>query len=217
MEKDEDFIRFLYLDRYFAGFDPSAHGRIGSIVMNCNPFTLGHRWLIERALGKVDFLILFVVEEDSSDFSFAERMAMVREGTGDLERVMVVPSGPFILSRRTFPEYFIKETRETIEENTESDIRLFAEKIAPRLGIRCRIFGEEPLDEVTRQYNHAMEKILPQYGIEAISVPRREAGGEAISASRVRRCLEEGTADRLDTLLPETTRRMLRQTGVPIE
>ncbi|EFA28598.1 ABC transporter, ATP-binding protein, partial [Haemophilus influenzae HK1212] len=38
----------------------------GSIVMNANPFTLGHRYLIEQALQQCDHLHLFIVGEDAS-------------------------------------------------------------------------------------------------------------------------------------------------------
>lgn len=205
IEKDSNFIKFLYLDRYFINFECSSYENIGSIVMNCNPFTLGHRYLIEKALDKVDFLIVFVVEEDKSIFSFVERFNMVRKGTADLKNVMVVPSGPFILSQISFPEYFFKETSEDIEQHTEQDIQTFAEKIAPQLGIKYRFVGEEPEDEITNQYNFAMKKILPKYGMELIEIPRIKINDQYISASSVRRIMEENDKNKLYKLLPETT------------
>lgn len=208
-EKGEDFIKKLYIDRYFTGFEPSMYKTVGSIVMNCNPFTFGHRYLIQTALEQVDFLIIFVVQEDLSIFSFAERFAMVRNNTADLANVMVVPSGEFILSRRTFPEYFKKETDAEITENTESDIRLFAEKIAPTLGITHRFAGEELEDEVTDMYNQAMRQILPTYGIRFVEIPRKKNGNSVISASRVRKCLQEGNWEQLERLIPEATRQVL--------
>lgn len=209
IKRDNNFIRLLYLDRYFTGFHFYDHKKIGSIVMNCNPFTYGHRFLIEQALKEVDFLIIFVVEEDLSVFSFAERFAMIRGGGKDLNNVMVVPSGPFILSQMSFPEYFIKETSEDIVEHTKQDITTFAEKIAPQLGIRYRFVGEEPEDSVTNQYNLAMKTILPQYGIELIEIPRKTVNGKYISASLVRQYMEENDRDKLVELLPETTRRLI--------
>lgn len=53
---------------------------IGSIVMNCNPFTLGHRYLVEEASRQSDLLYIFVVEEDKSDFPFEDRFNMVKAG-----------------------------------------------------------------------------------------------------------------------------------------
>ena len=206
---EQDFIKTLYTDRYFYDFDVIEHNNIGSIVMNCNPFTYGHRYLIEQALCIADFLIIFVVEEDKSIFSFDERFIMVCEGVEDLKNVMVVPGGPFILSQTTFPEYFIKAADEDLVENVENDIMLFAEKIAPNLNIKYRFVGEEPEDAVTNEYNSAMKRILPGYGIELVEVPRKNRDGRCISASLVRKCLEDNNMAELKKFVPESTMRML--------
>ena len=207
--QDIDFVKTTYIDRYFTDFNPLSYEKIGSIVMNCNPFTYGHRYLIEQALERVDFLIIFVVEEDESLFSFDERFAMVCSGTKDLDNVLIVPSGPFILSKVTFPEYFIKEADEDIVKNVENDITFFAERIAPHLNISYRFVGEEPEDMVTNEYNLAMKKILPKNGIRLIEIPRKECYGRYISASSVRKCLENNDINSLNDLVPESTKRIL--------
>lgn len=209
IEQDKDFIKTLYIDRYFSDFIPSAYNKIGSIVMNCNPFTYGHRYLIEQALNTVDFLIIFVVEENRSFFAFNERFRMVCESIADLDNVLVVPSGPFILSQTTFPEYFIKEADEDIVENVENDITIFAEKIAPHLNISYRFVGEEPNDMVTNEYNLAMKRILPRKGIKLIEIRRKQLKDKVISASLVRKCLENSDMEKLKQLVPESTQRML--------
>ena len=205
----KDFVKMLYLDIYFKTSELAQYGTIGSIVMNCNPFTYGHRYLIEQALLHVDFLIVFVVEEDKSIFSFDERFACVREGVSDLKNIKVVPSGPFILSQMSFPEYFIKENFKHIKENAENDILFFAERIAPYLNITYRFVGEEPKDVVTNEYNLAMKHILPKHGIKLIEIPRKKFNGDVISASRVRRCLEGGDIEELSQLVPESTIKVL--------
>ncbi len=209
VEQSGNIIKKLYLDQYFAAYTASKYKNTGAIVMNCNPFTYGHRYLIEQALNMVDFLIIFVVEEDASFFSFAERFTMVSRGVMDLENVMVVPSGPYILSQMSFSEYFIKETSEDMIAHTEQDIITFANDIAPQLGIKYRFVGEEPEDSVTNQYNSAMKKILPMYGIELIEIGRKRVKGKYISASSVRRYLETNDKEKLIELLPETTRRVM--------
>lgn len=209
VEENEDFVKTVYINRYFRNFDVSAHDKIGSIVMNCNPFTYGHRYLIEQALKTADYLIIFVVEEDRSLFTFTERFAMVCEGTADMENVFVVPSGPFILSQTTFPEYFIKEMDEDIVKNVENDITLFAERIAPYLNIRYRFVGEEPEDKVTKEYNLAMKRILPLKGIQVSEIPRKKRQEKYISATAVRKYLEEYRLDELSGLVPESTMRIL--------
>lgn len=207
--EEKDFVKIIYIDRYFSDFKVEEYNKIGSIVMNCNPFTLGHRYLIEQALKLVDFLIIFVVEEDESVFSFMERFAMVCEGVSDLKNVKVVPSGPFILSRTSFPEYFIKESDEDIVENIENDITFFAERIAPYLNISYRFVGEEPNDRVTNEYNLAMKRILPKYGIELVEIPRKEQGDRYISASLVRKYLMDGDTMNLTKLVPVSTVKIL--------
>jgi [citrate (pro-3S)-lyase] ligase len=200
----------VYLEKYFSDFHPD--GVVGSIVMNCNPFTWGHRYLIEQALGMVDHLIIFVVEEDKSLFTFKERYAMVREGTRDLENVTVVPSGNFILSKTTFPEYFVKIEDEDLANNVENDITLFAESIAPKLHITYRFVGEERADRVTDAYNRAMKKILPEHGIQPVEIPRKtvaDGTDTAISASMVRSRLEQEPPEALGDLIPDSTRRVL--------
>lgn len=205
----EDLIETIYVNRCFKSSTATGYNKIGSIVMNCNPFTYGHRYLIEQALRKADSLIIFVVEEDESLFSFEERLSMVSEGTSDLNNVIVVPSGPFILSKATFPEYFIKEEDGELIENVENDIRIFAKKIAPRLNIKFRFVGDEPEDKVTNKYNLAMKKILPLNGIELVEIPRKKQNGKYISASSVRRNLEKGDFDELRQLVPESTYRIM--------
>lgn len=194
-----------YFNLYFKHFNPALCSKIGSIVMSCNPFTNGHRYLVEEALRYVDFLILFVVEEDKSVFTFDERFALVNAGVSDLQNVMVVPSGEFILSRRTFPEYFLKIEDEDLIKNVEYDITLFAEQIAPRLNITYRFVGEEPQDAVTNEYNQAMKRILPRKGINVIEIPRKENDNSIISASLVRRYLEDGNCTALKELIPRST------------
>lgn len=184
--------------------------RNGAIVMNCNPFTLGHRYLIETAAKQCDRLYIFVVEEDKSVFPFAERLSLVKQGTEDIENVVVLYSGHFIISAMTFPGYFNKSADNKISVDTSNDLLFFAKYIAPALGINVRYVGEEPLDNVTKQYNENMKEILPQYGIELIEIPRKMLGEDVISASRVRKLLNEGKIDEIEKIVPETTLEFLK-------
>jgi [citrate (pro-3S)-lyase] ligase len=190
---------------------------IGAIVMNCNPFTLGHRYLIEYSACKVEHLYIFVVEEDKSIFPFADRIELVRQGTADLPNVTVLPSGKFIISSLTFVDYFNKSEIQDRTIDPSQDVTLFATEIAPALGINIRFAGEEPLDLITKQYNDAMARILPQHGIEFEAIPRKENNGEVISASRVRALLEKRDFDQIEKLVPITTLKYLKtNTVLPI-
>lgn len=176
-------------------------GRTGAIVMNCNPFTLGHRYLIETACKQVDRLLIFVVEEDKSFFKFNDRIEMVRLGTADLEKVTVIPSGKYIASAQTLPGYFEKNDNPDVVFDAADDLDLFAEVIAEELHISVRFAGEEPIDNYTRQYNLAMSRTLPQHGIEFVEIPRKEYGGKVISASSVRKLMQEKRYDEIRGLV----------------
>ncbi len=184
---------------------------VGSIVMNCNPFTKGHRYLVEQALTKCDKLIVFVVEEDKSYFPFTDRLALVKENLADLKDVLVLPSGQFILSARTFKEYFNKESLQEQTIDASLDVALFGREIAPCLDISIRFAGEEPLDKVTAQYNAEMRHLLQQYDVRFIEIPRLRREGTPISASQVRRLLKERDFRNIRKLVPEATYKYLRR------
>lgn len=183
----------------------------GCIVMNCNPFTLGHRYLIEYAASKVDRLYIFVVEENKSYFNFDDRFRLVKEGTSHINNVTVLPSGHFIISAATFPGYFYKDNLKEAKIDCSNDLNVFAQYIAPALNITIRFAGEEPLDPITNQYNEAMTEILPKYGIKFHAIPRKTESNEVISASRVRKYYESGNLEAIKNIVPETTYRYLSE------
>ncbi|MBO4780211.1 MAG: hypothetical protein J5497_06205 [Selenomonadaceae bacterium] len=178
--------------------------------MNCNPFTLGHQYLVEYAASKVIKLYIFVVEEDKSEFPFADRIELVKHGVKHLSNVEVLPSGKFIISQQTFSGYFNKASLQDVTVDSSEDVEIFGKEIAPTLGITIRFAGEEPKDNVTRQYNETMKEILPRYGVEFCEIPRKTFGDEPISASKVREALKTGDFDKIRNLVPETTLLYLR-------
>ena len=184
---------------------------VGAIVMNCNPFTLGHQYLIEYAAAQVVRLYVFVVEEDKSYFPFADRIELVRRGVKHLSNVEILPSGKFIVSQQTFSGYFNRTQFQDVQVDSSLDIEIFAKEIAPTLGITIRFAGEEPVDSVTRQYNETMRKILPRHGVEFREIPRKTFGNEVISASTVRKLLKSGDFDTIKNFVPETTFDYLRK------
>lgn len=183
---------------------------VGAIVMNCNPMTRGHLYLIEHARSKVDYLYIFVVQEDKSVFPFEERFAMVKEGTEQMGNVIVVPSGEFVLSYTTMPLYFEKEKK--VEETLDAahDLTIFGEFVAKELGITKRFVGEELSDPVTRQYNEAMKRILPNYGIEVEEIKRFEIDQKTVSASTVRKWIREGKWEEVEQFVPANVYQRLR-------
>lgn len=188
----------------------TLQGNIGAIVMNCNPFTRGHRYLVEKASKQCDQIIVFVVEEDKSEFAFCDRFEMVKRGTADIDNVVVVPSGDFIISNSTFAQYFEKANATEVA-SMDYDIRIFGEVVSDIIGIKYRFVGEEPFDIVTKEYNETMKRILPEYGIEVIEIPRLKEDEEVISASKVRKLLKDGKLNLLKKYLPSTTLEYLKK------
>lgn len=180
-------------------------GKVGAVVMNCNPFTLGHRYLIETAAKQSDHLYVFILSEDQSRFPAADRLELVKQGTADLPNITVLPTGPYLISSATFPTYFLKEREKAQTVQCLLDIEIFAKYFAPKFGITERFVGTEPLSPMTSQYNEALAQHLPGRGIALRQIPRLEIGGAPVSASRVRALLGTGQPALLRQLVPRTT------------
>ena len=175
------------------------HG--GVVVMNCNPFTLGHRYLIEQAAKQVERLYVMVVKEDCSLFAYTERKAMVEQGVADIENVNVIDGSDYAISRATFPTYFLKRLDDAADTQMLLDLDLFRRHIAPALGATVRFVGTEPTDQLTRRYNQLMHETLK----DVREIDRLEKDGNAVSASRVRKAMEEGDMNTIRQLVSPTT------------
>ncbi|MCC5909067.1 MAG: [citrate (pro-3S)-lyase] ligase [Clostridiaceae bacterium] len=179
--------------------------QVGAIVMNCNPFTLGHQYLIEKAAAESDILHIFVVSEDRSSFPTKIRYQLIQEGTKHLDNVIVHQGQDYIISSATFPSYFLKENKDVVKIQTLLDLEIFKKHIAPALKINKRFIGEEPYCPVTKIYNETMGEILPSAGIEVEEVQRIQSEGEYISASKVRRLIAAGELAKIKELVPQST------------
>ena len=175
--------------------------RGGVVVMNCNPFTLGHRYLIEQAAKQVERLFVMVVREDCSLFAYAERKAMVEQGVAHLKNVTVIDGSEYAISQATFPTYFLKRLDDAADTQMLLDLDLFRRHIAPALGATVRFVGTEPTDRLTRRYNQLMHEVLA----DVREIVRLEKEGNAVSASRVRKAMEQGDMSTIRQLVPPTT------------
>lgn len=179
-------------------------GVSAALVMNANPFTLGHQYLVETAAAACDTLHLFVLSEDASLVPFAIRKKLVREGVAHIPNVVIHDSGPYIISNATFPSYFLKDEAAVIDGHARLDLAVFT-KIAQALNVTVRYVGQEPTSQVTGIYNDIMAQALPGAGIECRIIPRRESDGKAISASTVRLAIQQGDWEALRKLVPQST------------
>jgi [citrate (pro-3S)-lyase] ligase len=183
---------------------PLTGQKIAALVMNANPFTLGHQYLVEKAAAENDLVHLFMVSEDASLVPFKVRKELIKAGTAHLKNLVYHESGPYIISSATFPSYFQKDDAAVSSGHAKLDITIF-QKIAAALSITRRYVGEEPFSQVTNIYNKIMQEDLPKAGIELVIVPRKEDHGLAISASSVRQAIKDGAWDTLAQLVPPTT------------
>lgn len=207
----EEYMNRKYFDQYFSDFSAKKYNTIGAVVVKCNPFHIGHRYLIEEAKKRVDFLIVFVLEEEEFLFPFEERFQLVKEGVKDLDDIMVVPSGDFILSMKTFPQFYSKADNRVVALNAKYDAYVFAEYVAKLLHITHCFTGESPEGKMAKVHYEAMEEILPQKGVIFEKICKKEIGDEVVSASRVRKYLKEQKYIEAFSLLPDSTVRYLKE------
>lgn len=179
-----------------------------AVIINANPFTLGHQYLLETAAKDYGLVHVFVVSEDVSLFSFKDRFQMVKEGTKHIPGVICHTTGNYMISNATFPSYFLKDSAEVIESHAKLDIEIF-KKIAGALGIVRRFVGEEPFSRVTGIYNTVMKQELERSGIEFSEIKRKKRNGMPISASNVRNLLHDGDFEAVKHIVPDTTYRYL--------
>ena len=178
--------------------------KIGAVIMNANPFTLGHRYLLEQAAAAVDLLHVFVVSEDASLVPFSVRKQLVAEGSADLPNVICHETGPYMISNATFPSYFLKDSDTVIRSHAKLDIQVFL-RIAQALSLTDRFVGEEPFSQVTGIYNQVMAEELAAAGLGCHIIPRKTDEEGAISASDVRCLIQDGNFEALKKKVPACT------------
>ena len=182
----------------------------GAIVINANPMTKGHLYLINEARKMTDLLHIFMVEEDGSTFPYDFRYKIVKEELEKFDDIVVHPGNDYIISKNTFPTYFYKDEKTILKAYSELDTKIFGKYFAKSLNIKKRFVGTEDKDIVTKNYNETMEKILPDYGVEVVEIPRASLDNEIISASKVREFLKERKFEEAYKFLPDATIKALK-------
>lgn len=188
----------------FLESEKEQDAKIGAVIMNANPFTLGHRYLVEQAAATVDLLHVFVVSEDASLVPFSVRRQLVAEGCADLSNVVCHETGPYMISNATFPSYFLKDSDTVIRSHAKLDIQVFL-RIAKALSVTDRFVGEEPFSQVTGIYNQVMAEELASTGLNCHIIPRKADEDGAISASEVRCLIRDGNFEALKKKVPACT------------
>lgn len=202
-----------WVERVKSKLNPHIKSR-GAIVANCNPMTLGHKFLMNYVADRVDELVVFIVEEDKSDFTTEERYNIVSSEFKNHPKIKVVLGGPYIISSATFPTYFLKELNDLSDVYNKLDAKIFSDKIARDLNINVRFVGNEPLDIMTARYNENLEKYITRDGLRLEIIDRIQDNRDYISASRVRRLLKEDKIDEaLELCAPATVEYLMSDEG----
>lgn len=184
--------------------------RSAAIVMNANPFTRGHLYLVTAAASECDWVYVLVVTEDRSTFPTETRIRLIKAGVISLPNVTVIPGGDYVISQATFPLYFLRRPERAAYIQAKLDTNIFARRIAPALAINARYVGEEPYCDTTRLYNQAMSEVFQPAGIELRIVPRLCIDGVPVSASAVRRALKQDDWETVAQIVPASTLDFLR-------
>lgn len=181
---------------------------VASVVVNCNPITNGHLYLMEKAASENDWLYVIVVEENLSVFPFHIRWDLIKKATQQFKNITLVKGGDYTVSGKTFPSYFLKGTKitEIIEKQAELDIVIFRDYVVPALKITKRYVGEEVYCKTTAAYNKAMKKLLPPVGVEVIELERsKDTNCNFISASKIRQAIKENKLEKVKNCVPKST------------
>lgn len=183
--------------------------KIAAIVMNANPFTLGHKALVERASKENDVVHLFVVKEDKSVFPYNVRLKLIKDGVAEFTNVVVHEGSDYIISTATFPTYFIKSKDTIPDVYARLDALVFLEHIVPALGINVRYIGTEPFSKTTNMYNGVLKGEFAKKHITLVEMERIKLGDEVVSASRFREHIRNNEKEAAFRLLPKTTQDFL--------
>ncbi len=176
------------------------------VIINANPMTNGHLFLIETAASENEEVLVFVVSEDLSSFPFNDRFAIIKEATKHLKNVTILPTLSYLVSQITFPKYFLQEDQLIQDEQTLVDVLVYKEYYAKIFHIHLRYLGEEPYSPNTNKYN----KVLKQYLNHNVKIiPRKEFNSQAISASHIRRLIKNNEIDAIKDYVPDATYRYL--------
>lgn len=196
------------INQYIADL-PKVDGKnISAIVMNANPFTLGHRYLVEQAAKASDYVYLFVVNQDASLFTTKERLNLIEQGTSDLDNVLVVSGGQYMVSFVTFPSYFIKSRADVATYQTQLDAQVF-KRVAKALHITKRFVGSEPYSPTTEIYNQSLAKVLPpEVSLEILD--RKAVQKDIISATKVRSAIQNNDLTKVQKYVPVTTFKFIK-------
>ncbi|WP_342269301.1 hypothetical protein [Spiroplasma endosymbiont of Aspidapion aeneum] len=163
--------------------------KAAAVVVNANPLSKGHDYLINTAATQNELVYIIPVYEDVSFFTYKERVEMIRNSIKKYDNVYLLEGSEFLISKSTFPSYFLNQEKEIVEEQSKLDAGLFWQIYCKNLNIVNRYVGEEPFSRTTNIYNYVLEEFLKSKKIKLNIIKRLEVDGKPISASQIREAI----------------------------
>jgi [citrate (pro-3S)-lyase] ligase len=180
-------------------------GSNGAVVINADPFSLGHQYLVECAAARTDTVYVLVPNEGRFVLPLVDRLELARRGTAHIPNAVVTDAGPYVLGPATVPAYFLKPGDQPDQVALEIDADLFGRHIAPFLNITTRIVGTEPLDPATRSYNQALFRRLSKWGLRLVEIERKKIGDRWINTAHVHNALARSDWREVEAFVPLST------------
>lgn len=183
------------------------------VVLNANPFTTGHRYLVSLARSRSRHVLVLVIqgrpesggrgnhENTGIVFPFGERLRMTKEGLSDMDGITVIPSGPYVISRDDFPADFLSDEMGKVPAHAALDSMVICH-VCNSLGIRSIFAGDEPRDEMSEIHLNALRTACAGSGIQLRVAERKRLGERYISSSMVRQDIADGNMEEAVLLAP---------------
>ena len=200
-------------------WEGNLHSQLGDcsdtavVIFNSNPLTIGGRYLAEIASRRSRRLLVLVIqgktdsgshgnhEDNVMEFSFKDRLAMTEKALSDLQNVIVMPSGPYLIGRDDFPKGYLSETLGAASAHAYLNCMAFCH-ICRALGIRSAYAGDEPRDEMSEIHLNTLRQLCAQNEIVLKVAERKRIDDKYISSSMVRKALATGDMETAEKLVP---------------
>lgn len=184
--------------------------RIAAISLEGAPFTLGHRFIVEKAASENDWVHVFMRRTAVSFFSPNDRLAMARHGVADFPNVTVHPMTVYSFSRGIFPACFIADEKSREKARTGIETQLFRKHLATALGITRLYTGAPSLTDEGGRYNTDLAAWLKAETVDApalelVQIPRFAVHDETLSSSTVRAVMTTRSLEAVRGMIPESS------------
>ncbi len=179
-----------------------SNNKKAAVIINANPMTNGHLHLIETASKENKEVLVFVVSEDLSSFPFKDRFKIIQKVCSQFKNVIVLPTLSYLVSKITFPKYFLKEDQLIQSEQTLVDVLVYKQYYTKIFNINRRYLGEEPFSYNTNKYNQVLKDYL---GNHIKIIKRKEHNNQPISASLIRKLIKTNKITKIKEYVPLAT------------